>query len=186
MSWPFCLWFLLTYNYSQNLSQFFPWVLIFLGFGTIIPGFYVLWLMETGKVRDIHISDPKERRVPFMIAGISSVIGALLLMFLGAARPVIVMAVTYAANALAVALDYFVLENQYPYGSTYFNYYGGNYYFWPDLQYLLFTFNSVGLVAGAQKETHYFASDRRCFISICSHFCCLLGFWLFLNNTGEY
>ena len=94
----------LTYNYSQSLSQFLPWVLTFLLFGTIIPGVYVLWLIETEKVRDIHIADLGERRVPFLIAGISSVIGAILLMYLNAARPVIVMAVTYAVNALVVAL----------------------------------------------------------------------------------
>lgn len=95
---------LLTYNYADDLSQFLPWVLTFLIFGTIIPGFYVLWLIETEKIRDIHIANLEERRVPFLIAGISSVIGAVLLMSLGAAKPVIVMAVTYALNALVVAL----------------------------------------------------------------------------------
>ncbi|AKM82123.1 TPA: hypothetical protein DD449_03410 [Candidatus Berkelbacteria bacterium] len=95
---------LLTYNYSQNLSQFLPWVLTFLVFGIIIPGIYVLWLMETEKIHDIHISDRNERKIPFLIAGISSTIGAVLLIILGAARPVIVMAVTYAVNALAVAV----------------------------------------------------------------------------------
>lgn len=94
----------LTYKYSQNMAQFLPWVLTFLIFGTIIPGFYVLWLMETEKIRDIHISDPKERRIPFLIAGISSIIGAVVLVFLGAAKPVIVMGVIYAVNAFTVAL----------------------------------------------------------------------------------
>jgi len=95
---------LLTYNYADDLSQFLPWVLTFLIFGTIIPGFYVLWLIEAGKIHDIHIPDLKERRIPFLIAGISSIIGAILLMYLGAAKPVIVMAVTYALNALVVAM----------------------------------------------------------------------------------
>lgn len=94
---------LLTYTYSQNMSQFLPWVLTFLFFGIIVPGIDVLWLIETGKIRDIHISELKERKIPFLIAGISSVIGAILLMYLHAARPVVVMAVTYAVNALAVA-----------------------------------------------------------------------------------
>ena len=95
---------LLTYNYADDLSQFLPWVLTFLIFGTIIPGFYVLWLIEAGKIRDIHIPELKERRIPFLIAGISSVVGAVLLMSLGAAKAVIVMAVTYSVNALVVAL----------------------------------------------------------------------------------
>jgi len=40
--------------------------------------------------------------VPFMIAAISSTIGAVALAWVGAARPVIVMGVTYAANAVMV------------------------------------------------------------------------------------
>lgn len=95
---------LLTYNFSQNFTEFLPWILTFLFFGMIVPGIYVFWLMETGKVKDIHISDQNERKIPFLIAGISSVVGVLILMFLGADRPVIVIASTYAASALAVAI----------------------------------------------------------------------------------
>ncbi len=95
---------IVTYAYAQNLSQFLPWMVTFLAFAVIIPGIYTLWLMEVGKIVDIHISGLKERKIPFLVAGILAVIGALILIILDAAKPVIVMGVTYAINALAVAL----------------------------------------------------------------------------------
>jgi len=95
---------IVTYAYAQNLSQFLPWMVTFLAFAVIIPGIYTLWLMEVGKIADIHISGLKERKIPFLVAGILAVIGAIILIILDAAKPVIVMGVTYAVNALAVAL----------------------------------------------------------------------------------
>lgn len=94
----------ITYKYSNNVGQFLPWMITFLLFGLVIPGLYVLWLLEIKKIQDIHIADPEERKVPFWVAGISAVVGTISLTFLHAARPVVVMAVTYSANAILVAL----------------------------------------------------------------------------------
>lgn len=93
----------ITYNYAQNLGQFLPWIITFIGFGVLIPGLYSLWLLETGKITDFHISAISERRKPFIAAGLSALMGTIILVFLGAARPVIVMAVVYTINTLAVA-----------------------------------------------------------------------------------
>jgi len=93
----------ITYNYAQNLSQFLPWIITFIGFGVLIPGLYSLWLLETRKITDFHISALEERRKPFIAAGLSALVGTIILVFLGAARPVIVMAVVYTINTLAVA-----------------------------------------------------------------------------------
>jgi len=95
---------IISYSYSQNLTQFLPWMITFLLFAVIIPGSYVLWLLETRRIRDIHISDKNERKIPFLLAGASSVIGAFLLFILGAARPVIVIGTAYAVNVVGVAL----------------------------------------------------------------------------------
>lgn len=95
---------IITYKYSNNLGEFLPWMITFLLFGSVIPGLYVLWLIEIKKIQDIHIADSHDRKVPFWVAGVSAVIGTIILYFLHAARPVIVMAVTYSANAIIVAL----------------------------------------------------------------------------------
>lgn len=95
---------IISYYYSQNLAQFFPWMMTFLLFGIIIPGFYVLWLLETRQIRDLHISDKDDRKMPFLIAGLSSILGALILFLLGAAKPVTVIGVAYAVNVIGTAL----------------------------------------------------------------------------------
>ena len=94
---------LITYFYAQSLSQFLPWVLTFLFFAVIVPGMYLLWLIEIKKITDIHIAERKDRKWPFLVGGISALIGAMVLICLGAAKPVQVIGVTYAVNALAVA-----------------------------------------------------------------------------------
>ena len=95
---------LISYRYAENLAQFLPWMITFLLFAVIIPGSYVLWLLETRRVRDIHISDRNERKLPFLLAGVSSAVGAFLLFILGAARPVIVIGTAYAVNVAGVAI----------------------------------------------------------------------------------
>lgn len=94
----------ISYNYSKNLSEFLPWMITFLFFAVIIPGTYVLWLLESRKIRDIHIFYRQDRQIPFLLAGFSSLLGALLLFILHAAKPVTVIGTAYAVNVLAIAL----------------------------------------------------------------------------------
>ncbi len=55
-------------------------------------------------IYDIHISNLKDRKIPFMVAGISATIGALALFLIDAAKPVVVMGVAYAVNAIAIGI----------------------------------------------------------------------------------
>ena len=94
----------IIFNYSENLGQFLPWMITFLVFGLLIPGLYCLWLIETGQITDYHISKLAERRKPFIAAGLSALVGTIILIYMGAARPVVVMAVVYTVNTMVVAL----------------------------------------------------------------------------------
>lgn len=95
---------IISYTYARNLGQFLPWMTTFLLFAIIIPGFYVLWLLETRQIHDLHISDKNERKTPFLIAGASAIAGALLLYILNAAKPVTVIGVAYAINVAGIAV----------------------------------------------------------------------------------
>lgn len=97
--------FILTIVYlnADSVKQFLPWIGIALLFAVIIPGGYILWLLERNHVQDFHLSNRNERKIPFMVAGISSVVGAIALAVVGAAKPVVVMGVAYAVNSLVVA-----------------------------------------------------------------------------------
>ena len=95
---------IVTYIYAKNLQQFLPWMGIAFLFAIIIPGGYILWLIERKDIHDIHLSEHYQRKVPFLLAGISAVLGAIALALIDAAKPVVVMGVVYAVNAVAVGL----------------------------------------------------------------------------------
>lgn len=92
----------ITYVYARDIKEFLPWMGIASLFAVIIPGGYLLWLIEKKDIHDIHLSKRADRKVPFILVGVSSTIGAIALALIGAARPVVVMGVAYAINALAV------------------------------------------------------------------------------------
>lgn len=95
---------MVVYNYAENLNQFLPWMLTFFLFAIIIPGFYIMWQFETKNIQDIHMANLHERKLPFLIAAVSSVIGAIVLYYLHAARPVFVISVIYAVNTAVIAI----------------------------------------------------------------------------------
>lgn len=95
---------IISYYYAHNLGQFLPWMITFLLFAIIIPGVYVLWLLESRQIRDIHISDKNARKIPFLITGASSIIGAIILFVLNAAKPVTMIGVAYAVNVIGIAI----------------------------------------------------------------------------------
>lgn len=95
---------IIIYRSSQNINEFLPWMITFTLFGLLIPGLYVIWLTETGVITDIRLSKREERRTPFIFTGISSIIGTIILTYLNAEKQVVVMALTYSINAIAVAI----------------------------------------------------------------------------------
>lgn len=95
---------IIVYQNTKNLGQFLPWMGIAFFFAIMIPGGYILWKLEKKEIADIHLSDHTERKIPFMITAISATAGALVLFLIGAAKPVVVMMVAFAMNAITVAL----------------------------------------------------------------------------------
>lgn len=95
---------IIGYSYTETLGQFMPWVLTFFLFGVVLPGIYILWLLETGQVKNIHITERKDRQTPFLLIAASSSIGTLLLWLLGAAKPVVTIAIIYSLNSIIIAV----------------------------------------------------------------------------------
>lgn len=95
---------IIVYLNTQNLGQFLPWMGIAFFFAIMIPGGYTLWKIEKKEITDIHLSEHAERKIPFMITAIAATAGAFVLFMIGAAKPVVVMMVAYAVNAIIVSL----------------------------------------------------------------------------------
>lgn len=94
---------IVVYKYSANFTEFLPWLLIFFVFAIVIPGSYIFWLFETKKIGDIHIANQKDRRVPFIVMAVSSLVGTIILSIFGAVKQIIIIGAVYTANAIVVA-----------------------------------------------------------------------------------
>ena len=95
---------IVIYSYAKDLNEFLPWMLTFFLFAIIIPGFYILWQLEAKNIQDIHMAKLSERKVPFLVAAVSSVLGAAVLYYLGAAKPVFMISVIYAINTVFIGI----------------------------------------------------------------------------------
>lgn len=95
---------IIVYIYASSLVEFLPWMATFFVFAIVIPGVYILWLLESKKITDIHMGDPNERKIPLLVSAFSSVVGSVILAVLHAAKPVYIISVVYAINSLAIAL----------------------------------------------------------------------------------
>ena len=95
---------LVVYNYAHDLNQFLPWMLTFFAFAVVVPGVYILWLLESKKIQDIHMAKLDDRTVPFLVTAISSLTGTVLLYFLHAAKQVFMISAIYTINSLVISL----------------------------------------------------------------------------------
>jgi len=95
---------IISFIYALGLKQFLPWILISLFFIAAIPVGYIIWFMEKKKISDIHLSNLKERKIPFIIGAVSSVIGASILFCLKAATPILAVVTAYAVNAILISI----------------------------------------------------------------------------------
>lgn len=95
---------IIFYTFARNLTEFLPWMLTFSFFAILIPGSFFVWQLETHQISDLHVANQNERKIPFLIGGISASIGTILLQFLGASHQVIVIGAVYSLNALILSI----------------------------------------------------------------------------------
>lgn len=78
----------IVYAQSHTRKEFLLWTFISVCFSTVIPAAYVLLQMARGKITDVHVMEREQRSGPFVVAVLSSGLGALVLYSLGAPRVV--------------------------------------------------------------------------------------------------
>lgn len=87
-------------SFSQH--EWLVWTLLSIFFSTVIPALYVLIQIWRGKITDIHVMEREQRGGPFLVAILSSAVGALLLRTLGAHVAVWGIGVVLAGNGLVL------------------------------------------------------------------------------------
>jgi membrane-associated phospholipid phosphatase len=59
--------------YSLPLAQALAWAAIYGLFVSLLPIIFVLWLLSTGRVAELHMSNTRERSIPYIVAVLSSI-----------------------------------------------------------------------------------------------------------------
>ena len=85
-------------SYSER--EWLIWTLLSVFFSTVIPALYVLVQVWRGKITDIHVMEREQRGGPFLVAILSSAVGAFVLRKLGANVAVWGVGVVLATNDL--------------------------------------------------------------------------------------
>jgi membrane-associated phospholipid phosphatase len=62
----------------------FRYALLYFAFAIPVPMLYVVWLLKTGRVTDIHLPNRRERFGPFAVASAAAVAGVAALILVGA------------------------------------------------------------------------------------------------------
>lgn len=88
---------------SQGREQFFLWTFLSVMSSTGIPAIYVLWQIHLGNITDVHVMEREQRGGPFMVAVISSGVGALLLKLIGAPSVVWGIGIVLLVNGLVMS-----------------------------------------------------------------------------------
>lgn len=60
--------------YSLPLAQALAWAAIYGLFVSLMPILFVLWMLSTGRVKELHMSDTRERHLPFIVAVVCAIV----------------------------------------------------------------------------------------------------------------
>jgi membrane-associated phospholipid phosphatase len=60
--------------YSLPLPQALTWAAIYGLFVSLLPILFVLWMLNTGRVKELHMSDTGERHLPYIVAVLCAII----------------------------------------------------------------------------------------------------------------
>lgn len=88
---------------SSGRNEFLLWTFLSIMSSTGVPALYVLWQIHQGKITDVHVMEREQRGGPFLVAVISSGVGALLLKLIGAPSVVWGIGVVLLVNGLVMS-----------------------------------------------------------------------------------
>lgn len=97
----FSVW--LVGRYAESPSQFATFLAVAVFFSTLVPLLSILYWMQRGRITDIHVMLREQRREPFFVGIVSSLVGTLVLLTLHAPEPIILLGVVLVANGLLFA-----------------------------------------------------------------------------------
>ena len=100
-----CVFFLIVAIVNNDtIKTAWPQLAIILFFIAILPGTYILLLLEQKKIASIHLDSHADRKKPFIFAAASSLVGLIIICLIGAPKAFIAMDLAYTVNVLIIAI----------------------------------------------------------------------------------
>jgi hypothetical protein len=89
---------------TQPRKEFFFYTALSIFFSTILPALFVIFEVWRGRITDVHIMDRAQRGGPFLVAILSSALGAGVLRYVGAPADVWGISAVLALNGVLLTL----------------------------------------------------------------------------------
>lgn len=91
-------------HYSPTRLQAIEWTAISVFFTTTVPFVVVVLGVITGRITDLHVMMREERRIPFLVAIVSSFAGTAILYYMGVPKEIVILGMMVVANGIAFAM----------------------------------------------------------------------------------
>jgi len=100
-----CVFFIIVaIAFNEDVKTFWPQLMIIIFFIAILPGTYILLLLEQRKIASIHLNSHQDRKMPFLFAAISSWLGFAIILLIGAPKAFLAMDLAFSLNVLIIAI----------------------------------------------------------------------------------
>lgn len=90
--------------YSLPLAQALTWAAVYGLFVSLLPILFVLWMLSTGRVAELHMSDIGERQLPYVVAVVCAIMFLVIVRFAGGPELLRCLAIFNVAALTALAL----------------------------------------------------------------------------------
>lgn len=76
---------MISVRYAQTSAEAFTWAVTYIVLVCVAPVLYIAWMVQRGKIGDIHMQYRHERRRPFLVSIVCTALAYVLLQQMGAA-----------------------------------------------------------------------------------------------------
>ncbi len=91
---------LLAWTYANSLQQVMLWMLVVSVFASVLPSVFILALVRSGRLSDVHLAVRKQRLAPLYLSLVSTLVGIIVLQSIDAPSQIVLPCIAYAINGV--------------------------------------------------------------------------------------
>jgi len=91
---------LLAWTYANSLQQVMLWMLVVSVFASVLPSVFILALVRSVRLSDLHLAVRKQRLAPLYLSLVSTLVGIIVLQSIDAPSQIVLPCIAYAINGV--------------------------------------------------------------------------------------